>query len=350
MHTHSSQTRETHESECGVRWSELFPSAFRGAKVCVTGGSGFIGSHLVDALVATGAHVVVIDDLTSSTLDNLSRSFERVTFVRESILNPERWSDTVRGSRCVFHLAAMGSVPRSIIEPQRCLDVNVRGTMNVLTAAHDAGVQRVIYSGSSSAYGVAPSATTKIESMAPLPRSPYAASKLAGEHLMRAWTASYGLDAVVLRYFNIFGPRQNGASVYSAAVAAFAEALGSGRSGTIFGDGRQTRDFTFVANAVFGNLLAAAANTKFGGEVFNIATGTAPSVLELHDTMAAAFGHHGLLPTFKPERRGDVASSCADISKARGTLGYRPLVSFEEGLAATVRWYKAHAHQHSHAA
>jgi UDP-glucose 4-epimerase len=267
---------------------------------------------------------------------------DRVTFRHESILNPDRWAGAMDGCRFVFHLAAMGSVPRSIVEPYRCLDVNVKGTMNVLSAAHQAGVRRVIFSGSSSAYGAAPGMTIKDESMPPLPRSPYAATKLAGEHLMRAWSASYGLDTVVLRYFNIFGPRQNGASAYAAVIAAFAEAMASGRGGTIYGDGSQTRDFTYVANAVYANLLAASHERPLGGDVFNIATGHAPSILELHQTMTGAFGLQGALaaPAFKPERRGDVSWSRADISLAREGLGYRPLVSFEQGLAATVRWYQ----------
>lgn len=331
--------------EAIVRWTEHFPQAFQGIRACVTGGAGFIGSHLVDALVELGAHVVVLDDLTTGFESNLPTSRERITFRHESILNPDRWAGAMDGCQFVFHLAAMGSVPRSIVEPFRCIDVNVKGTMNVLTAAQQAGVRRVIFSGSSSAYGAAPGAATKAETMPPLPRSPYAASKLAGEHLMRAWSASYGLDTAVLRYFNIFGPRQNGASAYAAAVAAFADAMTSGHAGTIYGDGSQTRDFTYVSNAVYANLLAATHGRPVGGEVFNVATGHAPSILELHEQMASAFGLRGSFaqPTFKPERRGDVAWSHADISRAREHLGYRPLVSFQKGLNATVKWYQDRA-------
>jgi nucleoside-diphosphate-sugar epimerase len=176
--------------------------------------------------------------------------------------------------------------------------------------------------------------------MPPLPRSPYAATKLAGEHLMRAWACSYGLDTAVLRYFNIFGPRQNGASAYAAVIAAFAKSMGGGRAGTIYGDGLQTRDFTFVANAVYANLLAATRESDLQGDVINVATGHAVSVRQLHDRMAASYGLSDSEPIFAPARKGDVAWSRADISRAEGVLGYRPLVSFEDGLAATVRWYQ----------
>jgi nucleoside-diphosphate-sugar epimerase len=324
-----------------IDWRAHFPEAFAGSRVCVTGGAGFIGSHLVDALVDIGADVVVIDDLSTGSVANLAASAGRITLLRESILRPERWAGAVAGCRQVFHLAALGSVPRSIVEPELYQEVNALGTLRVLQVAREAGVERVVFSGSSSAYGDAPGADTKSETMPPLPRSPYAATKLAGEHLMRAWSCSYGLDTAVLRYFNIFGPRQNGASAYAAVIAAFATAMQRGSAGTIFGDGRQTRDFTFVANAVYANLLAAAHPGTLGGEVFNVATGHAASLLELHGAMAGAWGLTGAEPTFLPARAGDVAWSRADISRAREVLGYRPLVSFEDGLGATVRAYQS---------
>lgn len=341
MPTHNPQTGTTSTSQSLAPWRDRFPDKFAGARVFVTGAAGFIGSHLVDALVATGAEVFAIDDLSTGNINNLAASIDRITFREANILDPRNWAELVAGCSYVFHLAAMGSVPRSIVEPHRCMDINVRGTMNVLTAAHQAGAKRVVFSGSSSAYGMSQNASHKSEGMPPLPRSPYAASKLAGEHLMRAWSCSYGIDTAVLRYFNIFGPRQNGASAYAAAVAAFADALGSGKPGTIFGDGTQTRDFTFVANAVEANLLAAAHKSPLEGDIFNIATGTSPSVLELHNSMAAAFGMPDAKPTFLAERRGDITWSRADIAHARKVLGYNPLVSFEDGLRATVEWYKS---------
>lgn len=320
---------------------------YYGVRVCVTGGAGFIGSHLVDALVSAGADVVVVDDLTTGRVENLAQVASRITLIEDSILTPEQWSHALHKCRYIFHLAAMGSVPRSIVEPQRCVDTNVRGTLNVLIAAHNAGVRRVVFSGSSSAYGVSPGADTKSESMPPLPRSPYAASKLAGEHLCRAWSSSYGLDTAVLRYFNIFGPRQNGASAYAAVVAAFADAMNAGKAGTIHGDGHQTRDFTFVANAVFANLLAAAHEADLGGEIFNVATGNAVSVRELHDAMARQFRLPNAQPVHLDERRGDVAWSKADITRAERVLGFRPIVSFEDGLAATVRWFQSQSQSQS---
>jgi UDP-glucose 4-epimerase len=329
------------ESDPGaIAWRPMFPDTFAGSRVCVTGGAGFIGSHLVEALAAAGAHVTVIDDLSTGAFANLSRCEDRITFIRDSILCPERWAGAIKGCRYVFHLAALGSVPRSILEPDLYQDVNVRGTLCVLEAARKAGAKRVVFSGSSSAYGDAPGAAAKVETMPPLPRSPYAATKLAGEHLMRAWACSYGLDTVVLRYFNIFGPRQSADSAYAAVIAAFAKAMCAGRAGTIYGDGHQTRDFTFVANAVFANLLAASHDGDLGGEVFNVATGDAVSVRTLHDRMAAAFGLPESTPLFLPARAGDVAWSKADISQSRGELGYRPLVSLDDGLAATLRWYE----------
>lgn len=350
MNNHPPRNNGAEPNDAMVNWARLFPDQFAREKVCVTGGAGFIGSHLVDALVSMGAEVVVVDDLTTGDEANLAQSARRTTLLRDSILAPQRWAQAVKGCDVVFHLAAMGSVPRSIVEPQRCLDVNVQGTMNVLAVAQSAGVRRVVFSGSSSAYGSAPGADSKTESMPPLPRSPYAASKLAGEHLMRAWSASYGLDTAVLRYFNIFGPRQNGASAYAAAVAAFADALGQGRPGTIYGDGSHTRDFTFVANAVYANLLAASHAERLEGDVFNIATGHSPTVRELHDVMAKDFGLEGVQPNHVQERLGDVPWSLADISHAHDVLGYRPIVGFEDGLAATVSWYKQHAKRRSAAA
>jgi UDP-glucose 4-epimerase len=248
--------------------------------------------------------------------------------------------DAVAGARYVFHQAALGSVPRSVREPELYYRVNVTGTLNVLRASADAGVRRVLFAASSSAYGDPPTTGPKVESMPPLPRSPYAATKLAGEHTMRAFSHSYGLDTACLRYFNIFGPRQNANSAYAAVIAAFAKTLSAGQGGVIYGDGEQSRDFTFVANAVHANLLAAAHRGPLEGEVFNVACGASFTVNELHDQMAALWPVPGARPAHRPARTGDVAHSLADITRARTTLGYEPVVSFADGLAATVDWYR----------
>jgi nucleoside-diphosphate-sugar epimerase len=210
----------------------------------------------------------------------------------------------------------------------------------VLQAARQAGVERVIFAGSSSAYGDPPVEGRKVETMPPLPRSPYAATKLAGEHAMRAWFHSYGMDTAVTRYFNIFGPRQNPHSAYAAVIAAFAKALNEGHGGTIFGDGTHSRDFTFVANAVQANLLAARADGALQGEVFNVACGDRIDLNQLHQRMAELWGRGELEPTYAAPRAGDILHSQADVTKARQRLDYEPIVSFDEGLAATVAWYR----------
>ena len=321
-------------------WPSIHASAYHGKSVLVTGGAGFIGSHLVDALVSLGAKVTVVDDLCGGTWSNLDSRSEDAERITGSILDKELLHRLCHDREVIFHLAALGSVPRSIKEPDRYVDVNVIGTFNVLQAAKDANVRRVVFSGSSSAYGDPPGIQIKSESTPPLPRSPYAATKLAGEHLMRAWANSYGIDTAVLRYFNIFGPRQNANSAYAAVIAAFSKAILNGRSATIYGDGRQSRDFTYVANAVHANLLAGSKIERLEGDVLNIAAGGEVSLLTLHDRLAVEFGRQGAKPQFEKPRSGDVARSQADISKARSVIGYSPLVSFEDGLRTTADWYR----------
>jgi nucleoside-diphosphate-sugar epimerase len=323
-----------------IDWSEHHGDAFKGTRCLVTGGAGFIGSHIVEALVALNADVVVIDDLSGGSWDNLADFGDGVKQITGSILDQALIAEACDGVRYVFHEAALGSVPRSVEQPVLYHEVNVMGTLSLLEAARAAGVQRVVYAGSSSAYGDPPDDGPKVETMPPLPRSPYAAAKLAAEHQMRAWSHSYGLDTAVTRYFNIFGPRQNANSAYAAVIAAFAKALLSGEQAMIFGDGEQSRDFTFVHNAVHANLLAARHDGPLEGEVFNTACGQRVSVNTLYQQMAKMLGQPDAQPLYQPERAGDVKHSLAVIEKAEQTLGYQPLVDFETGLKQTVEWYK----------
>ena len=322
-------------------WTRLHGDFFHSQKVLVTGGAGFIGSHLAEALVALGAEVTVLDDLAGGDRQNIE-TLERqgLRFVEGSILDQALVNKAAAGCRFVFHQAALGSVPWSVAEPRKFQKVNIEGTLNVLEAARAGGAQRVTFAASSSAYGDSET-LPKIETMPPLCKSPYAATKLAGEALMRAWSGSYGLDTVSLRYFNIFGPRQNANSAYAAVIAAFAKALGGGERPVIFGDGEQSRDFTYVDNAVQANLLAARRDRPIGGSVVNVACGRRVTVNELAALMAKWMGRDDLTPIHQPDRAGDVKHSLADLTEARKVLGYEPIVSFEAGLEATVRWYAA---------
>lgn len=331
-------------------WTSIHGDAFDGRKALVTGGAGFIGSHLAEALIDLGAEVVVLDDLSGGEVANMDvfkeKSGDRLTFVEGSILDPGTVDDAVAGCTWVFHQAAMGSVPRSVALPRDYHAVNATGTLNVLEASKAAGVSRVVFAASSSAYGDSPT-LPKVESMPVLPRSPYAANKVYCEALMRAWAISYpqneagqSFDTACLRYFNIFGPRQNANSAYAAVIAAFAKALFASEKPMIFGDGEQSRDFTFVDNAVHANLLAAKHEGRLDGEVFNVACGERVSVNQLAEQMAQIVGRPELTPTHEPVRAGDVKHSLADLDRIEKTLSYKPLVSFEEGLKPTVQWYE----------
>jgi nucleoside-diphosphate-sugar epimerase len=318
-------------------------SFYEGRAVLVTGGAGFIGGHLCDALVSLGATLRVIDDLSNSTLEHLAGLIElepeRIRFVHGSILDDDALAEAAKGCATVFHLAALGSVPRSIEEPQRTWSVNATGTLRVLEAARRAGAARVVFAASSSAYGDQPE-LPKVETQSPKPMSPYAASKLAGENLMAVWARCYGLSTVSLRYFNVFGPRQAADSAYAAVVAAFAKALLHGTPPVIFGDGSASRDFTFVGNAVLATLLAGASATPLRGEVVNVGTSSRMTVLELAREMARAAGVPQVQPRFQGVRPGDVAHSQADIGLARALLGYVPVTSVSEGLAETIEHYR----------
>lgn len=316
---------------------------YQGRPVCVTGGAGFIGGHLVDALLSLGASITVLDDLSNSNLENLAPLIEmepeRVRFVHGSILDDDALREACAGVKTVFHLAALGSVPQSVEEPQRTWSVNTTGTLRVLEAARNAPAERVVFAASSSAYGDQPE-LPKVETQMPQVLSPYGASKLAGEHLLATWSHCYGLSTVGMRYFNIFGPRQSADSAYAAVIAGFARRLAMGQSPTIFGDGTQTRDFTFVDNAVLATLLGGSSMKPLKGEIMNIGTGRRVSVTDLAILMAERFGHPQLRPQYQPARPGDVKHSVADITKARQLLGYEPFATLENGLTETIEWFK----------
>lgn len=308
----------------------------------ITGGAGFIGSHLAEALLSQGRRVRVLDDFSTGRAGNLGTAAGAGPEIRSgTVCDADAVRSAMEGVEVAYHLAAMASVPRSVADPVGCHRVNVDGTLNVLLAARDAGVRRVVFSGSSSAYGDDP-APLKHEDLPTRPISPYAAAKLAGEHYCRAFSAVYGLDTVVLRYFNVFGPRQDPAGPYAAAVPVFLTAMLAGRAPVVFGDGGQSRDFTYVDNVVSANRLAADAPGPFAGEAFNIAAGGAVTLLEVIDRLNALLGT-AIRPEHRPARAGDIRHSAADITRARDRLGYRPAVGFAEGLARTVDWFRRNA-------
>ena len=302
----------------------------------VTGGAGFIGSNTVQELVRCGHKVVVLDNLSTGKESNLSAVKDQIELILGSITDPEKVRAACQGVDYVLHLAARTSVPRSMKEPVETNYVNVDGILNVLLAARDAKVKRVVFSGSCSVYGDTP-ILPKRESMTPAPISPYAVTKLMGEIYGNLFHRVYGLEFVTLRYFNIFGPRQDPDSPYSGVVSRFNAALLEDRDLTIYGDGQQSRDFTFVANAVQANLLACTA-PNVAGLTFNIGTGkrfTLNQTLQFLRTIADRPGN----ATYGPARAGDILHSEADISMAREKLGYNPQVSFEDGLRRTWEWF-----------
>ncbi len=325
-----------------INWPEIFKSTYDKKTCVVTGGAGFIGSHLSEALLSLGATVVVIDNLSGGSLDNvksLPQGNGKLKIVTGSILDAQMLKEELKGAWVVFHQAALGSVPRSLREPELYYENNIVGTHRVLDAAANAGVARVVFAASSSAYGNTPT-LPKFEDMPCLPRSPYAVTKVACEGILRSYAANTQLDAASLRYFNIFGPRQNANSAYAAVIAAFAKALSKGEQPIIHGDGEASRDFTFVDNAVYANLLAGASTQRIGGEVMNIACAQRVTINELAEKMAVLYGHPQIKPLHKEDRAGDVKHSLATLEKANKIIGYKPLVPFEKGLQATVAWYK----------
>jgi nucleoside-diphosphate-sugar epimerase len=320
----------------GSTWLGFDFASLVDCPVLVTGGAGFIGSHLATALSAIGAKVTVLDDLSAGGDPKTLPT--NVEFVNGSILDSAVVEKCTAGRQLVFHQAALGSVPRSVEQPRLFHEVNVTGTLNVLEAARNAGVKRVMFAASSSAYGDSET-LPKIETMPAIPRSPYAANKVACEALLSAYAASYSIDTVNLRYFNIFGPRQSPDNAYAAVIAAFAKALLKGQNPQIYGDGEQSRDFTYVDNVVLANLLAAKSEKPLKGAVFNVACGQRVTVTELAHEMARLLGRSDLTPIYKPERAGDVKHSLADLSRTTTNLRYRPIVNFKQGLAITVKWY-----------
>jgi UDP-N-acetylglucosamine/UDP-N-acetyl-alpha-D-glucosaminouronate 4-epimerase len=305
-------------------------------KVLVTGGAGFIGSNLVRALVSTGAEVRVLDNLSTGFLSNLADLPGSLDVVQGDVRDPDSVRQAVRGADVIHHLAALPSVPRSVREPMAVHQVNVDGTLNVLLAARDAGVRRLVYASSSSVYGNARS-LPKHEDMAVSPASPYAASKLAGESYCRALCRVYDLQTVSLRLFNVFGPRQDPASEYAAVIPRFISRMQAGLAPIVLGDGHQSRDFTFIGNVVQAFLLAASAGEEAVGEAVNIACGVRTSLLELIELLNRLMGST-ITPMLEAGRPGDVMHSQASITKAERLLGYRPLLPIYEGLAETVRW------------
>jgi nucleoside-diphosphate-sugar epimerase len=302
----------------------------------VTGGAGFIGSHLTEELVRRGHQVRIADDLSTGKRANLDH-VPGAEFLEGDLAELEFARRAVAGCAYVLHEAAMPSVPRSVKDPITSNRANVDGTLNVLVASRDAGVKRLVFAGSSSAYGNTPT-LPKREDMPTNPLSPYALQKVVGEQYLQLFTHLYGLETVSIRYFNVFGPRQDPSSPYSGVISVFASALIEKRSPKIYGDGEQTRDFTYVANVVDGVLRACDAPGA-SGEVINVATEGRISLNQLFRTMRDLIGV-SVEPIYEPDRAGDVRDSQADITKARRILKYEPIVSFEEGLRRTVEWYR----------
>ena len=303
----------------------------------VTGGAGFIGSNTVDELVRRGETVIVLDDLSSGKEDNLAEVRSKISFIKGSITDLEAVRKAMQSADYVIHLAARTSVPRSVKDPIDTNKINVEGTLNVLVAARDAKVKRVVFAASSSAYGETPT-LPKVETMQPEPISPYGVAKYAGELYAQMFGRVYGLENVSLRYFNIFGPRQDPDSPYSGVLAKFCTAFLEKTQPLVFGDGEQSRDFTFVENAVAANLLACEAPNA-SGKVFNIGTGTRVTLNQTLALLANLTGNT-LETKYEPPRDGDIRDSQADIKQARDILNYEPFVSFEEGLRRTVEWYR----------
>ena len=304
----------------------------------VTGGAGFIGSNTVDELVRRGHSVVVLDDLSSGKEDSLTEIRNKITFIKGSITDIEVVRKAMHEAEYVLHLAARTSVPRSVKDPIETNKINIDGTLNVLVAAKELKVKRVVFAASSSAYGETPT-LPKIEPMQPQPISPYRVTKYVGELYGQTFGRCYGLENVALRYFNIFGPRQDPGSPYSGVLAKFCTAFLEETQPVVFGDGEQTRDFTFVENAVQANLLACEA-PNVSGRVFNVGTGGRTSLNEVLRTLEKITGKT-LEAKYEPPRDGDIRDSQADISQAKQFLGYEPLVGFEEGLTRTFEWYRS---------
>jgi UDP-glucose 4-epimerase len=307
--------------------------------VLVTGGAGFIGSHLVHALAARGDRVRVLDDFSSGKRENLATvpAGGRVEMIEGSILDPVALDRGLAGAQTVFHQAAIPSVPRSLVAPLASHEANATGTLLVLEGARRHGVKRVVFAGSSSAYGETPT-LPKVETMAPSPLSPYAVSKLCAEQYCQVYQRTFGVETVVLRYFNVFGPRQDPTSQYAAVIPRFVTAALDGRSPVVFGDGTQSRDFCYIDNVVQANLLAGEGEGA-PGQVMNVACGQAIDLNRVIALVGSALGQK-VEAQYETTRAGDIKHSLADISRARQVLGYQVLVPFEEGLLRTIDWFR----------
>src|SRR5437660_1452480 len=306
----------------------------------ITGIAGFIGSSIARALLEKGEQVRGIDNFATGKRENIAEILKRIDFREADLLDAEAMKKVCLGVDCVFHQAAIPSVPKSVLDPIGSNRANVDGTVNLLVGARDAKVRRVMYAASSSAYGESPT-LPKHEDMTPNPISPYAVAKLASEHYMISFYRCYGLQTVCLRYFNIFGPRQDPGSPYSGVLAKFITQMLKGEQPTILGDGKQSRDFTYVDNAVEANLLACRVPAmEVAGRVFNVATGRRFDLNETFQILKKLTGYPGKV-NYGPERAGDVKHSLADLSRATRHLGYTPKVDFEEGLRRTIDWYRS---------
>lgn len=308
------------------------------SKVLVTGGAGFIGSNLADALIKQGARVTILDSLITGFRENLEEIKGDFEFIEGDLNNDEKLRAALEGIEIVFHQAALPSVPRSIDNPVETHQACVDGTFNLLLKSKEMGVRRVVYAASSSAYGNQET-LPKLETMRPEPLSPYAAAKLMGEYYCQVFSSVYGLETLCLRYFNVFGPRQNPSSHYSGVISRFVDALMSGKTPVIYGDGETSRDFTFVANIVNANIRAAQTDRGIG-EVMNVANGERITLNELLEVLKKIVERPNVSADYQPERLGDVKHSQADITRAKEWLDYKKLFDLEEGLRTTIDWWK----------
>lgn len=308
-------------------------------KVLVTGGAGFIGSNLAGELIRQGARVSIIDNFTTGFRENLEEIAGDFDFIEGDINDNAAVAKAIEGAEIVYHQAALPSVPRSVDDPAETHDVCVNGTFNLLVKAKDVGVKRFIYAASSSAYGDQP-ILPKVETMRPDPLSPYAVAKLTGELYCRAFNNVYGLETLSLRYFNVFGPRQNPASMYSGVISRFIDALMTGTAPVIFGDGEQSRDFTYIDNVIDANIRAAQ-TTRGLGETMNVANGERITLNDLLEVLKSITGVRNIMADYQPPRSGDVKDSQADNRRAVECLGYTELVGLEEGLRKTIDWWKS---------
>ena len=307
--------------------------------VAVTGGAGFIGSHIAGTIAASGAKVRIIDDLSTGHRENLDELSGDIEFIEGSVADTALMTRSLRDVEVLFHEAAIPSVPRSVEDPEQTHIASVDGTFNLLLAARQQKVRRVVYAASSSAYGDQPT-LPKVEDMTPDPLSPYAVAKLVGEYYCQVFTRVYGLETVSLRYFNVFGPRQDPGSQYSGVVSRFISALCSNQTPVIYGDGEQSRDFTYIDNVVSANLKAAT-TTKGVGQVINVALGERITLNQLLSELKELIGRVDVVAEYRAPRVGDVRHSLADITRAKELLGFEPVIELREGLQKTVDWWKS---------